>query len=141
MKVAKLICAIIAIVACSSCATLLKGTTDQIMVSTDPAGAKVSINSQQSGETPFVATVPSSQNLHIHLQKAGYQDQDIEDDASFRWGYEFWSFVAYVIPLVVDLSDGAAWGHEQTMIAGHLQHVAQPVAVPQQPAVPPKPAA
>lgn len=58
MKVAKLICAIIAIVACSSCATLLKGTTDQIMVSTDPAGAKVSINSQQSGETPFVATVP-----------------------------------------------------------------------------------
>lgn len=104
---------------------MLKGTTDQIMVSTDPAGADVSINDQQSGKTPFVTTVPSSQNLKIHLAKAGYQDQEIADDATFRWGYEICSFLLYVIPLVVDLSDGAAWGHQQTMIAGHLEPIAQ----------------
>jgi PEGA domain len=111
--------------ACSSCATLLKGTTDQIMVSTDPAGAKVSINNQQSGETPFVTTVPSSQNLHIHLRKAGYYDQDMEDDATFRWGWETWAFLAYIIPCVVDLSSGAAWGHQQTMLVAHLEPMPQ----------------
>jgi hypothetical protein len=103
---------------------MLKGTTDQIMVSTNPTGANVSINGQQSGKTPFVTTVPSSQDLHIHLSKAGYQDQTVTSEATFRWGYEFWSFVAYVIPLVVDLSDGAAWGHQQTMIAANLDPVA-----------------
>jgi PEGA domain len=103
------------------CATLLKGTTEEVMVSSDPAGAKVRINEQYNGTTPFVATVPSSQDLRIHIAKAGYKPVDITDDANFRWGYEIWSFVEFVIPLGIDLADGAAWGHSQTMVATHLE--------------------
>lgn len=115
--------ALSAALACASCATMLKGTTEQIMVSTDPAGAQVTINDQQSGMTPFVTTVASSQNLQIHLAKAGYHDETVTDDATFRWGYEIWSFVCYIIPLGVDMADGAAWGHQQTMIAAHLEPI------------------
>lgn len=127
---------ICALFMCSSCATMLKGTTDQIMISSDPAGADVSINDQQSGKTPFVTSVPSSQNLQIHLAKVGYQDQSLTDDATFRWGYEAWSFIVYVIPLGVDLADGAAWGHQQTMIAAHLEPIGEPAAATVPPAHP-----
>ncbi len=112
------------------------------MVSTDPTGADVSINGEPSGKTPFVTTVPSSRNLQIQLTKAGYQEQTVTDDATFRWGYEIWSFICYVIPLGVDLADGAAWGHQQTMIAAHLEPAA-PLPAAQYQAPPqanPKPA-
>ncbi len=110
---------------------MLKGTSEQIMVSSDPAGVDVSINNgEQLGKTPFVTTVPSSRNLQIQLTKVGYQDQTVTDDATFRWGYEIWSFLCWVLPMGVDLADGAAWGHQQTMIAAHLEPVAQPSISP-----------
>ena len=112
----------------SGCATLLKGPNEQVMVSSDPSGANVSINGQQTGTTPYVTTVPSSQDLHIEVSKPDYQTASITDGTSIRWGYEIWSFIEFVIPLGVDLADGAAWGHDQTMIAAHLEPLPQAAA-------------
>ncbi len=111
----------LAVLTGSGCATLLKGSNEQVMVSSDPSGANVSINGQQTGTTPYVTTVPSSQNLQIEVSKPGYQTASVTDDANFRWGYEIWSFVEFVIPMGVDMADGAAWGHDQTMVAAHLE--------------------
>ena len=115
-----------ALVLSSSCATLLKGRTEEVMINSDPSGAQVSINDQSNGTTPYVTTSKSSEVLYIHVSKPGYQPQEITDDTSFRWGYEIWSFICYVIPLGIDMADGAAWGHDQTMIAVHLEPIAQP---------------
>lgn len=110
----------------SSCATMLKGTTDNMAIVSDPVGAKVAVNGDEKGTTPVSFTVPSKQDLNIHLSKEGYQAQDVSSEANFRWGYEIWAFLAYVIPLVVDLSDGAAWGHDPTTLTAHLEPIAQP---------------
>ena len=114
----------------SGCATMLKGTNEQIMVTSDPSGANVNVNGQGEGTTPYVANVPSKQNLEIEVSKPGYQPTTVADNTSFRWGYEIWSFVEFVIPLGVDMADGAAWGHDQKMVAAHLNPVSQaPVAL------------
>ena len=105
----------------SSCATLLKGTKDEITVVSDPPGAQVTSNEQQEGPTPVTFTVPSKQDLDITVAKAAYQPQDLQDPASFRWGYEAWLFIEWVIPMVVDLSDGAAWGHDHLTMTAHLE--------------------
>lgn len=115
----------------SGCATMLKGSNEQVMITSDPAGANVSINGQNQGTTPYVANVPSSQDLNIQLSKPGYQATSIKDGTSFRWGYEIWSFLEFVIPLGVDMADGAAWGHDQTMVAAHMDPVVPPVAASQ----------
>ena len=99
---------------------MLKGTKDQITVVSDPAGAEVTSNETKEGPTPVTFTVPSKQDLNITVAKAGYQPEDLQDPASFRWGYEAWSFIEWVIPMVVDLSDGAAWGHDQLTMTAHL---------------------
>ncbi|MGH7986876.1 MAG: PEGA domain-containing protein [Candidatus Binataceae bacterium] len=91
------------------------------MVSSDPSGANVSINGQKEGTTPYVTTVPSSKDLQIEVNKPGYQTATINDDVDFRWGYEIWSFIEWIIPMGVDMADGAAWGHQQTMVATHLE--------------------
>lgn len=71
---------------------------------------------------------PSKQDLNITVSKAGYQPQDLQDPVSFRWGYEAWAFLAYIIPMVVDLSDGAAWGHDHLTLTAHLEPNTQPTS-------------
>jgi PEGA domain len=110
----------------TSCATLLKGTKEEITVVSDPPGAKVTANESDEGTTPVAFTVPSKQDLNISVTKAGYQEQDLQDPTSFRWGYEIWAFLDWVIPMVVDLSDGAAWGHDHLTMTAHLEPNGQP---------------
>ncbi|MGB0059650.1 PEGA domain-containing protein [Candidatus Binatus sp.] len=112
----------------SSCATMLKGTKDEITVVSDPSGAEVTANETHEGPTPVSFTVPSKQDLNITVSKAGYQPEDLQDPTSFRWGYEIWAFIAYVIPMVVDLSDGAAWGHDHLTMTAHLEPNGQPTS-------------
>jgi hypothetical protein len=118
------VCALIS----SSCATMLKGTKDEISVVSDPAGAEVTVNETQEGTTPVTFTLPSKQDLNITVAKAGYQPEDLQDPVSFRWGYEAWAFIAYVIPMVIDLSDGAAWGHDHLTMTAHLAPNGQPTS-------------
>ena len=74
----------------TSCATLLKGTKDEITVVSDPPGAEVTANQSQEGATPVTFIVPSKEDLNISVTKAGYQEEDLQDPAKFRWGYEAW---------------------------------------------------
>lgn len=107
----------------TGCATLLKGTTDNMMIHSDPPGARVSINGAYSGTTPLATTVPSDKNLQIKVEKEGYEPAVVNNDSSFRTGYEIWSFVEFVIPMLVDMGSGAAWGHDQNMVAVHLNPI------------------
>lgn len=124
--------AVCALAACSligsSCATMLKGTSEEITVVSDPSGADVQVNDADKGPSPVSFTVPSQQDLNITVAKAGYQPEDLQDPTSFRWGYEVWAFIAYIIPMIVDLSDGAAWGHDHLTMTAHLEPTGPPTS-------------
>jgi len=100
---------------------MLKGTSEEVTVVSDPNGADVIVNEQKQGTTPVTVNVPSKEDLNITVAKAGYQPQDLQDPTSIRWGYETWAFLEFVIPMVVDLSDGAAWGHDHLTMTAHLE--------------------
>jgi len=74
---------------------MLKGTTDNMAVVSDPIGAKVTVNDDVKGTTPVSFSVPSKQDLQIHVSKEGYQSQDLHSAANFRSGYEIWAFIAW----------------------------------------------
>ena len=114
----------------SGCATMLKGTTDQITVISDPPGAQVTSNSSPVGVTPVSFTVPSKEDLNLQVSKPGYQAATMQNEANFRWGYEIWAFLAYIIPGIVDCADGAAWGHDNLVMTTHLEPVAAAAAPP-----------
>ena len=104
----------------SGCAYMLKGTTDNMTVITDPEDAEVTVNNRNKGLSPVSFSVPSNEDLDIRLSKAGYQPKEVTSRALFRSGYEAWSFVEFVIPMVIDMSYGAAWGHDPTTITERL---------------------
>jgi PEGA domain len=110
-----------------SCATLLKGRTDQVTVITDPPGAKVSVNGEDKGTAPVSFDVPSKEDLAIHVAKDGYQPQDLSNPAKTRWGWEAFSFFSYVIPVFVDMGTGAAWGHDELTMTTHLEPASQTI--------------
>jgi len=109
----------------SSCATILKGRTEEITVISYPAGAKVLVNGDEKGVTPLEVKVPSKADLNVYVTKEGYRPADLNDPATTRWGYEAFSFACGVLPVFGDLGTGAAWGHDHLMLTTHLKPGAQ----------------
>lgn len=113
--------AICAALACSSCATLFQGTSEEIMVASDPAGAQVSTSDGRGGTTPFSMRVNREEDVQIHVTKAGYASTDINDSSHVEWGYLVSDlFFTGLIGLAVDGIDGAMFYHNQEMVAAHL---------------------
>ena len=105
----------------TSCATILRGRTEEITVVSYPAGATVQVNGDQKGVTPVEVKVPSKADLNVNVTKDGYRSDNLTDPATTRWGYEAFSFVCGVLPVFGDMATGAAWGHDQLMLTAHLE--------------------
>ena len=120
-----------AALASSSCATLFQGTTEEVMVASDPAGAQVSVNDGRSGPSPFSMRVPRSEDLQIHVAKVGYTAYDVTDTSHVEWGYLVSDlFFTGLIGLAVDGIDGAMFYHNQAMVTAHLDPVAATIQAP-----------
>ena len=61
----------------SGCATILSGENQQISVSSNVSGAKLTINGRDMGQTPWVgliSRVEAKSGLNMTLTKPGYED-------------------------------------------------------------------
>ena len=120
-----------AALASSSCATLFQGTTEEVMVASDPAGAQVSVNDGRSGPSPFSMRVPRSEDLQIHIAKVGYTPYGMTDTSHVEWGYLVSDlFFTGLIGLAVDGIDGAMFYHNQAMVTAHLDPLAPTIQAP-----------
>lgn len=61
----------------TGCASIVKGTTQEIPVSSEPTGARVSVDGNPSGTTPTKVTLSRKQNHMVTLEKDGYQPENI----------------------------------------------------------------
>lgn len=75
----------------TGCASLVKGPTQQIPISTDPVKADVTVNGEYIGTTPIDLTLKRKRDHLITLSKEGYQSKDIAVTKSM--GYAVWGNV------------------------------------------------
>jgi hypothetical protein len=61
----------------SGCATIVKGTTQVIPVSSDPTGARVSVDGAASGTTPTTVTLSRKQNHMVVIEKEGFSPESV----------------------------------------------------------------
>jgi len=61
----------------TGCATIVKGTTQTIPVSSDPLGADVKLDGLLYGQTPTTLEVKRKRNHLIVIEKAGYQPKSV----------------------------------------------------------------
>jgi hypothetical protein len=100
------------------CATVVKGTTQEISVATDPAGAACELKMAGAslgsiGSTPGTLQVKKGQgNIEVFCKKAGYADASGTVSSSL----EGWTFgnilLGGVIGVVIDASSGALHEYE-----------------------------
>ena len=61
----------------SGCATIVKGTTQIIPVSSDPTGARVTVDNAPAGTTPTTVTLSRKQNHMVVIEKEGFAPESI----------------------------------------------------------------
>ncbi len=55
------------------CATITRGTTEALVVNSDPSGAKVSLSNGMSGKTPTSFKIDRDKELVVTISKDGYK--------------------------------------------------------------------
>lgn len=89
--------------ALTGCATLLKGSKEDIQLLSEPPGAEITINGFNSGKTPAKLNLTSSEEHTIVFSKEGYYDYTYTLGGKIYPGYMAVDFVLGVIPFFIDL--------------------------------------
>lgn len=61
----------------SGCATIVKGTTQAIPISSDPAGARVAVDGKPAGTTPTTVTMNRKHSHMVTLEHDAYEVENI----------------------------------------------------------------
>ena len=91
----------------SSCATILKGTTEGVDVDSAPTGAKVYINGQYMGKTPLQNKLRSNKTHHIEFVKEGYEKKTVDITSSLGANWIVLDVLFGVFPIIIDAASGS----------------------------------
>lgn len=59
------------------CASIIKGTTQQIPIASEPSGARVTVDGNPAGTTPTTVTLSRKQNHMVTLEKEGFETENV----------------------------------------------------------------
>jgi len=63
----------IGLLALTGCATITRGTTDVLVVNTDPPGAQVEISGEHACTSPCSVELKRKHDYHVKISKTGYE--------------------------------------------------------------------
>ena len=61
----------------TGCATVTRGTTDTLVIESDPSGADVKLSNGMSGKTPTSFKLPRKHALVVKIEKDGYEPLEV----------------------------------------------------------------
>ncbi len=101
--------AALALLFSSSCATIFHGTSQQVMIESDPPGANVRMG-PFTGKTPMTVTLSKGHEYPIQVTKDGYQEQV----TSLQKGFDGLAALNLIfIPgWIIDIASGAAFEYD-----------------------------
>ena len=117
----KLIVAICSILAISSfvagCATIVRGSSETIEITTSPSGAMIKLSSGQSARSPSTFEVPRKGTIFVTITKDGYETVETKlissiEGASLGLGTAANFLTLPVVNDVVDYNSGANYSHK-----------------------------
>ena len=103
------------VAALCGCATITRGTTDQIQIVSDPSGADVRTSLNQVCITPCTLQVARSDQFGVVFSKPGYQDQTINVTTKIAGagaaGFAGNLLLGGIVGMGVDAATGATLEH------------------------------
>jgi hypothetical protein len=105
----------------SSCATLFKGTSEEVRFGSEPQKAEVWVNGAKMGETPISLKLESKKTYTIEFRKEGYKPVTRTITNHVGAGWIILDVLAGLIPVIVDAATGAWYSLDQKNVDAVLE--------------------
>jgi len=112
---------IISVLLFNGCALIFKGTSEKVSFSSEPSGAKVYVNGQLMGNTPFELKLESKKTYTIEFKKDGYESKTVHISNSVGAGYIILDILFGFVPIIVDAATGAWYTLDQDNVNAVLE--------------------
>ncbi len=109
------------------CATIFKGSSADVRLNSQPAGASVFINEIDKGSTPQTLSLERDKDHILTFKKDGYEDVKVEINQKFDGATTILgNLVSWaLLGIVVDVATGAAYSLEPADVQANLENMQQ----------------
>jgi hypothetical protein len=105
----------------NGCASIFKGTREEVMFDSGPGGAEVWVNGAKVGVTPCRIQFKSKEDLKVEFKKEGYETKSYFISGSVGAGWVVLDVLGGLIPVIIDAATGAWYYLDQTNINAVLE--------------------
>ena len=122
MKKALCICVILCVgFMTSSCATIFKGTMEEVEFQSSPDRAEVYVNGDRIGQTPIAIKLASKESYTIVFKAEVYKEQSYHIQNKIGAGWIILDILGGLVPVIIDAATGAWYSLDQKNINAVLQ--------------------
>ena len=105
----------------SNCATLFKGTTEEVNLTSEPLKAEVFVNGQSRGATPIALKLESKKTYSIEFRKEGYKSRTYNIANHVGAGWIILDVLTGLVGVIVDAATGAWYSLDQKNVNAVLE--------------------
>jgi len=105
----------------NGCASIFKGTSNNVNFNSDPSGAKVYVNGYLMGKTPIKLKLESKKVYNIEFKKEGFETQTYTITNHVGVGWVILDVFGGLVPVIVDAATGAWYSLDQDNINAILE--------------------
>ena len=105
----------------SSCATLFKGTKQEVSFRSDPQRVEVYVNGIRMGETPLTLKLVTKKTYAIEFKIEGYKPKSVQINNKIGAGWIILDILAGLVPVVIDAATGAWYSLDQKNVDAVLE--------------------
>lgn len=105
----------------ASCATLFKGTTQEVHFNSSPQKARVIVNGVDMGETPVALKLESKKTYTIEFRAEGFKSKSHTISNHVGAGWIILDVLAGLVGVIIDAATGAWYSLDQTNIDAVLE--------------------
>ena len=123
-----------ALLAAGGCATVTRGTTNQIQIESEPSGVSVETSLNHKCTTPCTITVSRKEEFSVVFKLAGHHDQTVfvrtQIAGTGAAGFVGNAVVGGVVGMGVDAVSGSTLEHSPNPVRAVMQKIEAPKAEP-----------
>lgn len=120
-QVAPAVVALIIILLNIQCATIFKGTKQDMSFDGGPGNVSVWINGVESGQTPLRISLKVNEEYTIEFRKPGYKSKSYKISNSVGAGWVVLDVLGGLLPVIIDAATGSWYSLDQSHINAVLE--------------------
>lgn len=97
----------------SSCATIFKGTSEEVNFNSEPQKAEVWVNGTKMGETPLALKLESKKTYTIEFKKEGFETKSHTITNHVGAGWIILDVLTGLVGVIVDAATGSWYSLDQ----------------------------